>query len=281
MSDINLKLTKQRSEEVYLLVMSLLLAWLLAAHQGTQYQGYNVFSNYLYWTCRIIIELAIFVTVFRAFEKYLTKYLTVWWRFALAILCSLIPFALLITAFDLIIGLPELGLNGASDISTSRVREFAFELLFLLDNHILFCSLIFLPRIVQQLGGYTNDRGLQNEVIKHSEQLAATDAHPSETFFDTLEPRLKGNLCCMEAQEHYIQVISSQESRMVLHRFSDAVRLIPISLGMQVHRSHWVAHSAVQKVLVDGQSMRLELCCGKLVPVSRTFRATVEKKYVV
>jgi len=280
MSDTNLKLTKQRSEEIYLLVMSLLLAWLLAAHQGTQYQGYNVFGTYLYWTCRIIIELAMFVAVFKAFEKYLTKYLSIWWRFGLAILCSLIPFALLITAFDLIIGLPELGLNGASDTSTSRAREFAFELLFLLDNHILFCSLVFFPRILLQLGEYPNDKDLQNEAAKNSEQPPAKDVHPSETFLDTLEPRLTGNLCCMEAQEHYIQIISTQESRMVLHRFSDAVRLIPTSLGMQVHRSHWVAHWAVQKVLVDGQSMRLKLTCGRLVPVSRTFRATVEKRYI-
>ena len=280
MSDISLKLTKQRSEEIYVLVITLLLAWLLAAHQDTQYQGYNVFSTYLYWTCRIFIELAMFITVFIALEKYLAKYLSVWLRFGLAILCSLIPFVLLITAFDLIIGLPELGLNGPSDISTSRAREFAFELLFLLDNHILFCALISLPRILLQQGEYTHDKAPQDEATQNLAPVKAKDTHSSDTYFDTLEPRLKGNLCCMEAQEHYIQIISSEESRMVLHRFSDAVRSIPTFLGMQVHRSHWVAHSAVQEVMVEGQSMRLKLSCGKLVPVSRTFRATVEKKYV-
>jgi hypothetical protein len=280
MNDINLKLTKRGSEEIFVLAMSLLLAWLLAAHQGTQFQGYNVFSTYLYWTCRILIELAMFITVFIALEKYLTKYLSVWLRFGLAILCSLIPFTLIITAFDLIIGLPELGLNGPSYISTSRVREFGFELLFLLDNHILFCLLIFLPRLLTLLSGHTNVKELLYEATKISEQVEVKDTHYPDTFFDTLEPRLTGSLCCMEAQEHYIQVISSEESRMVLHRFSDAVRLMPMFLGMQVHRSHWVAHSAVQEVIVDGQSMKLKLSCGKSVPVSRTFRATVEKKYV-
>lgn len=72
---------------------------------------------------------------------------------------------------------------------------------------------------------------------------------------------------------------TSTESRMVLHRFSDAVRQLPEDLGMQVHRSHWIAHEAVKDAVVEGQSMKLRLVDDKEVPVSRTFRKMVESKF--
>jgi len=275
---MKIKLTEKKSEEIYLLVVCLLLAWLLAAHQGTQYQGFNALHTYLYWTGRMLIELAIFSAVFIAVEKYLCHYLSLWLRFALATLFSLIPFVLSITAFDLVVGLPELGLNGASGVQTSRAREFALELLFLLDNHILFCALLFLPRMLLHKGRSEKEPS-PSDVLPGAEISAQNTAIPTASLFASLAPDLSGNICCMEAQEHYIQVTSTDESRMILHRFSDAVRSLPATLGMQVHRSHWVAHSAVTKVIVEGQSMKLALHCGKRVPVSRTFRAAVEKKY--
>jgi DNA-binding LytR/AlgR family response regulator len=66
---------------------------------------------------------------------------------------------------------------------------------------------------------------------------------------------------------------------MVLHRFSDAVRHLPDSLGMQVHRSHWVADKAVRGLVVNGQRMQVELSNGTQVPVSRTFRSAVEQRF--
>ncbi len=66
---------------------------------------------------------------------------------------------------------------------------------------------------------------------------------------------------------------------MVLHRFSDAVKQTPNTLGMQVHRSHWVALSAVENIIIEGQSMKLKLVNDKEVPVSRTFRTSVEKQF--
>ena len=60
---------------------------------------------------------------------------------------------------------------------------------------------------------------------------------------------------------------TSSGNRMVLHRFSDAVKQTPNTLGMQVHRSHWVALSAVKNIIIEGQSMKLKLVNDKEVPV--------------
>ena len=59
----------------------------------------------------------------------------------------------------------------------------------------------------------------------------------------------------------------------------DAVKQTPPALGMRVHRSHWVAHSAVDEVVIEGQSMKLKLHDGKIIPVSRTFRTAAESRY--
>lgn len=57
----------------------------------------------------------------------------------------------------------------------------------------------------------------------------------------------------LKAKEHYVRVLTSDESRMLLHRFSDAVKQMPHSKGMQVHRSHWVADASVTGLIVKGK----------------------------
>lgn len=73
-----------------------------------------------------------------------------------------------------------------------------------------------------------------------------------------------------------MRTATSSKSRMVLLRFSDAIRELPESWSIQIHRSHWVAYSAVQELKKDSQSMKLELAGDQLVPVSRFFRSSIE-----
>ncbi len=65
---------------------------------------------------------------------------------------------------------------------------------------------------------------------------------------------------------------------MVLCRFSDALRDLSSADGVQVHRSHWVAHTAIAEVFRDGSNLRLRLKSGDIVPVSRSYRAGIEKR---
>lgn len=213
-----------------------------------------------------------FVAVMIAVERYLGRLLPEWGSYALAIGLSLIPFTLSVTAFDLIIGLPELGLNGDTNSAGSTATAFGYELIYLLDNHVVLCLMILLPRLV-----------LKHEVANTATvdaQDTTTDAPVSASaFIQSLDPALNGELYSVEAQEHYVQVVSTEESRMVLYRFSDVVQQMSDSLGMQVHRSHWVAHQAVKQIVMKGQSVKLELHDGRLIPVSRTFRSAVQGRW--
>jgi hypothetical protein len=267
-----LKLNSLRFEAFWIVAIALLVGLTLAANQNTQYALFGVLGTYLYWVFRVLIEAAFFVTALFATEKFLSHLLPTWASYAVATLLSLIPFTLAITALDIIVGLPEMGLNDDTAQPASRSSAFALELFYQLDNHILLGCLLLIPRVLLQISQ-------PPEPSSEAEITTLNDGSVRLRFLDSLEPPLDGSVCCIEAQEHYILVTTSTESRLVLHRFSDAVKQMPSALGMQVHRSHWIAHEAVKGVIVEGQSMKLKLASDKEVPVSRTFRKVVESKF--
>ncbi|WP_211665149.1 LytTR family DNA-binding domain-containing protein [Leucothrix arctica] len=269
MSGTYLKQDFIKLEEFWIVVLALLTAWTLAAHQDAYYAIFGVLGSYLYWTFRILIETAFLTAVLFAVEKYCHRILPTWARYVSAILLSLIPFTLAITALDLVMGLPELGLDSIDLHSGSRGWAFGLELFYLLDNHIILSVILLLPRLLLQIG---------SQVANVTESDLKKETTAQASFFDSINPPLDGRVYCMEAQEHYISITTSDGNRMVLHRFSDAVKQTPSTLGMQVHRSHWVAHAAVKDVVIEGQSMKLKLIDDKEVPVSRSFRTTVDKQ---
>jgi len=55
-------------------------------------------------------------------------------------------------------------------------------------------------------------------------------------------------------------------------RFGDALNEVEGIEGARVHRSHWVARSAVRRLLREDGKMTLDLTNGTRVPVSRSYR---------
>ena len=84
----------------------------------------------------------------------------------------------------------------------------------------------------------------------------------------------RGTLLRIEAQDHYLLVVTSRGREMLLMRMADAEALLGAA-GLRVHRSHWVARDAVARVTRDGGRWRLVLRDGSEVPVSRGYRGAV------
>ena len=275
-----LKLIPQKSEEFWIVAIAVLTALTLASNHSTQIDAFGFVGNYLYWICRILIESAFFIAAFFGIEKYFKPLLSDWACYVCAVLLSLVPFTLSVTALDIIMGLPELGINDTGNEQISRGWAFFLELIYLLDNHIVLGMLLLIPRCL--LRTRKSNRMINEAIDEQADQPSIAEASNTNiplTFFDSLETPLDGRIYSMEAQEHYILVTTTVKSRMILHRFSDAVQRTPLTQGMQVHRSHWVAHSAVKEVVIEGQSMKLKLVDERMIPVSRTFRSAVESKY--
>lgn len=85
-------------------------------------------------------------------------------------------------------------------------------------------------------------------------------------------------IIAVEAQDHYVQVHTREGHELVLYRFRDALRDLKDMDGLQVHRSHWVRRSAVERVAKTGKKYALVLPNDLQVPVSRSYLETARRE---
>jgi hypothetical protein len=93
--------------------------------------------------------------------------------------------------------------------------------------------------------------------------IAASSLH------DRLEPGFPPILA-LAAEDHYVRVIAGARSALVLMPLAEAAALMPAGSGAQVHRSWWVARSAVVGQRRAGRDLQLILTGGMTAPVSRS-----------
>lgn len=91
-----------------------------------------------------------------------------------------------------------------------------------------------------------------------------------------LDADKRGNLQHLSVRDHYVVVQTDRGQSTLLMRFADALRELDGIDGMRVHRSHWVARTAVAGMERSSGKLHLRLCDGRLVPVSRSYRDEVE-----
>jgi hypothetical protein len=99
------------------------------------------------------------------------------------------------------------------------------------------------------------------------------DSIADTAFIDRLPMHIRGEILCLQVEDHYIRVHGRSSSVMVLMRFTDALRGIDHLPGTQVHRSWWVAADAVTGLRRTGRTAQLTLSNGTSVPVSQPYLA--------
>jgi hypothetical protein len=259
-------------------------ALLLAANQQTRPEGWTVFTVYGYWTGRIVIEAALFWAFFMLVGTVPPLRQRTAATLALAGLASYLPFVLSVTALDIVLGLPELEAAYGTDWNADmRIRAFFWELGYLFDNHLFLCGLLAIP--LTGLMIEETDVSAAPDLIGQGAQgrdestvtaPSSPDALPGQkSFFDRLSPPFTGQLIRAEAQEHYVKLVGISETRLVLYRFSDVLTELPETLGMQVHRSHWIAKDAIRSVIRKGNNTRIIAPDGAEIPVSRRYAGQV------
>jgi hypothetical protein len=89
-------------------------------------------------------------------------------------------------------------------------------------------------------------------------------------FLRRLPVEKRAPLVRIEAQDHYLRVVTRAGSEMLLMRMADAEAELPETLGLRVHRSHWVALAGVAGRRRTGDRPVLCMVDGAEVPVSRS-----------
>lgn len=262
----------KRSELVYILVITLLAVGLVSATNPNTF-GSDRPILYLYWLLRLFIECGLFV----AFRSLLDSNDTVRLKpvplFVSALFLSLVPYVLAMTTFDIVLGVPELGLDGQVPGGGSFFGAFLLEIAYLFDDHLFLCLMVSLPRLLS--AQESTGPAFEGMIADHGTS-ALTDGRD---ILPMLDPPLRGKPLRIEAQEHYVVIHATEENRMFLGRFSDVVQSLPDALGLRVHRSHWVAREEVSEVFVERRNTKLRLRNGEVVPVSRRYRRVVADQF--
>lgn len=115
-----------------------------------------------------------------------------------------------------------------------------------------------------------------NRVVHTAQPTEQTDESPDASFQSRLPLDRRGTLVRLEAQDHYLKVVTDIGEALILMRLSDAETELAAFDGLRVHRSHWVAIGQVQKVQRREGRLMLTMQDGAEVPVSRTYRPGVE-----
>lgn len=86
-----------------------------------------------------------------------------------------------------------------------------------------------------------------------------------------LPPEKRGELLYMSMQDHYVEIVTAKGRELVLLRLADAITEAGSTTGIQVHRSHWAAFSAISSIKRDGGKSSAVMTDGTELPVSRTY----------
>lgn len=104
--------------------------------------------------------------------------------------------------------------------------------------------------------------------------LAKADAAASQVML-LGKPFALTDLRLVSAEEHYVRIQTVDGRQLLRGRISDIEAQLPDALGLRVHRSHWVAASAVHTLNRSREGWVLELTDGTQVPVARPRRDAV------
>ncbi|WP_245295549.1 LytTR family DNA-binding domain-containing protein [Rhizobium rhizosphaerae] len=162
----------------------------------------------------------------------------------------------------------------------------------------LFCILTILtlrPEPERRSGGSLLDWPMaeQETAGKRPEQAAAASSPVSPSpalapaaatshavpLLDRLKPEHRAALLRLSVQDHYTEIVTARGRELVLLRFSDALREVGGTPGLQVHRSHWVADAFVADLKREDGRLFVVTRDGGSLPVSRSFQESVRQRF--
>jgi hypothetical protein len=105
----------------------------------------------------------------------------------------------------------------------------------------------------------------------------APDVDAQTRFLRRVPLEVRGPLVRIEAQDHYLNVVTTKGSALILMRLSEAVEELRGLDGILTHRSHWISIPEVTAHRRDKSRDLLVMSDGSEIPVSRSNRLVVKE----
>ncbi|MGI9464650.1 MAG: LytTR family DNA-binding domain-containing protein [Aestuariivirgaceae bacterium] len=112
-------------------------------------------------------------------------------------------------------------------------------------------------------------------VVRPVPDVQSATAASDNRLLRRLSPANRGKVLYLSMHDHYVEVVTSKGSELILLRFNDALDELDGGDGHQIHRSHWVAASAVAGWRRENGKLFLEMSDGVELPVSRSYAKAV------
>ncbi|MGH1479426.1 MAG: LytTR family DNA-binding domain-containing protein [Geminicoccales bacterium] len=109
---------------------------------------------------------------------------------------------------------------------------------------------------------------LYRAVSDHEDQQE-TAAPSLNSLIDTIPHSLGDNIIRMHAQDHYVEVVTTEGRALLTEQFGDCVEKLQQFDGIQCHRSHWISLAHVKDLTRSGSAHICIMSNGDEVPVSR------------
>jgi hypothetical protein len=104
-------------------------------------------------------------------------------------------------------------------------------------------------------------------------------APPQPGFMALVPAAVRGELLYLEAELHYVAVVTSRGRALILYNLRDAMDELAGCPGVHPHRSYWVSAAHVTALRRRGRQGVLRISNGDEVPVSRRNLAKVQAWY--
>jgi len=105
---------------------------------------------------------------------------------------------------------------------------------------------------------------------------------PGSAMFALLPKSIGSDVVLLKSELHYLEVVTTTGRALILYRLRDAVAELTQGsdpagyLGLQCHRSYWVATRHIVRLRKQGREGHLEMSTGRSVPVSRRHLSAVQ-----
>lgn len=146
---------------------------------------------------------------------------------------------------------------------------------------VLFWVLLNSPRLIiiaQQQDAETADEPPPVDGAASSPAIASDPLNESGQLLDLvsrLPRRIGTDIVAISAELHYLRIYTSIGEALILMSFGRAVEALGVVPGQTIHRSHWVALAHVAALEAGGNRVTCRLDTGLVLPVSRTYRASL------
>ena len=125
---------------------------------------------------------------------------------------------------------------------------------------------------------YRKQVSLENSTKNPSEETIIDENAVKPNFLQMIDIENLSEIFALSSELHYLDIILESDHRLILYSLSTAIEELPDDMGMQVHRSHWVAYSAIKKLNKQGRQGTIVLRNNKEIPVSRSYLKAISEK---